>query len=123
MAEEIRSSQKAASAQQDLCEILDTLESNVLDLLKERDQLRKKVEELGQQPSIRQPKRSKRRSTARKASRSSAKQKRAKKSDPIEKPAVKTSAPPDGSEAAKGTRNALGRTLAQLRLNRDRGHE
>jgi hypothetical protein len=120
--EEIKSLQEVVPAQQGLCEMLDTLESTVLDLLKERDQLRKKLEELCQQSSIRQPNRSTRRPTGTKTPpRSRAQQERTKKSDPVETPAVNPSESPDESKVPTGTRNALGRTLAQLRVNRDRG--
>jgi hypothetical protein len=98
--------------------MLDTLESTVLDLLKERDQLRNELEELCRQSSIR----STRRPTGKKTPpRSRAQQERTKKSDPVETSAVNPSESPDESKVPPGTRNALGRTLAQLRVNRDRG--
>jgi hypothetical protein len=105
--------------------MLDRLESTVLDLARERDQLRKKIEELSRQLSSRRPSRSRRARTGKKPSRSIAKQERRKKSDPAETAAAKAraakaAASPDESKTPTGTRNALGRTLAQLRLNRDR---
>jgi hypothetical protein len=120
--EEMKSFQKAASARQDLCKMLDALESIVLDLLKERDQLRKKLEERCRQSPIHQPNRSTRSPTNKKPARSRAQQERTKKNDPVETPAVNPSKSSDESTVPTGARNALGRTLAQLRVNRDRGH-
>jgi cell envelope opacity-associated protein A len=120
--EEMKSFQEAASAQQDLCEMLDALETTVLDLLKQRDQLRKTLEDLCRQSSIHQPNRSTRSPTGRKPPRSRAQQERKKKSDPVETPAVNQSESSDESKVPTGARNALGRTLAQLRVNRNRGH-
>lgn len=102
--------------------MLDALESIVLDLVRERDQLLENIEELRRHSSIKKPRRSTRKRAGKKPRGSRAQQGRRKKSDPVQKPAVNPSVSPDESKAPTGTRNALGRTLAQLRVNRDSGH-
>jgi hypothetical protein len=105
--------------------MLEALEAGILHLRQERDKLRNELEELRrqpavQQPAVQQPKRAKRGRSGPKRPRSRAQQKRPKKNDLAQTPAVKSEFPNEPG-APRKTRNALGRTLTQLRANRDSG--
>jgi septal ring factor EnvC (AmiA/AmiB activator) len=117
----MKSSKDAASAPWDLSEMLEALEAGILQLRQERDKLRKELEELRRQAAIQQPNRSKRARNGRNRPRSRAQQKHSKKNDPLQTPAVKSDFPIE-PRAPRKTKNALGRTLTQLRANRDFGH-
>jgi hypothetical protein len=100
--------------------MLEALEAGILHLRQERDKLRNELEELRRQPAVQQPKRAKRGRSGPKRPRSRAQQKRPKKNDLAQTPAVKSEFPNEPG-APRKTRNALGRTLTQLRANRDSG--
>jgi hypothetical protein len=126
-----------SAAEQNLCGMLDALEAGILELREERDQLRSKLEELRFEGPVRSI--SRRKSTRRKSGRKSRKKPRgslkqsarSRKVDSIqEKPgdsAGQTAPNPQeptnepNEKAQRKTRNALGRTLSQLRAIRDSG--
>jgi len=119
--------------------MLDALEAGILELREERDQLRTRLEELRLEEPVRSTSRGK--STRRKSGRKSRKkprgsQKQAARSrkvhsiqertvnsvDQTAANAQESQNEPNESRAPRKTRNALGRTLSQLRAIRESGH-
>jgi hypothetical protein len=116
--QEMKSSEETASAPWDLSEMLEALEAGIFQLRHERDRLREELEELRRQSAIQQSSGARRGRNARKGN---ARQKHLKKNDPVQTPTVKSVFPNEPVTPRK-IRNALGRTLTQLRANRDCGH-
>lgn len=112
--EEMKSSEETVSAPSDLSEMLGALEAGVFQLRQERNKLRRELDELRRQPSIQKHTRPRLSRNGRKRPRPRAQQRHSKNSDPVQTPTVQTEFPNEPG-APRKTRNALGRTLIQLR--------
>jgi hypothetical protein len=108
----MKSSPEAAPAEKYLGEMLDALEAGLLRLRRARDDLRETLERAARQ-SARQP-RNPRRSPAPKP--------RPEKDRSLQPSTPNEAEPQSQPKAPRKTRNALGRTLTQMRVPREPGH-
>lgn len=108
---------QGAAAENCLCEMLDALEAGVLQLLQQRNELRAILAQVGKPHSVRQPKRPKIAHNGKSPRRSRASEVRTDKTD-----SPFTSTAPgklQNEPPTRKTRNALGRSLTQIRATRN----